>query len=170
MTLDASLRHCGFVQYLPDGSFRCHPLLRATARRLFSLGRGDRASKALRDAASWFAEHGDVAMGIRLGVAGGDWAWVARTSVQSWAVPRILLGTAGRIVDEAVQVPAVGEAEPVLLAAVAVAHRNVNSPLRPWHARQRAPPIVRRVPCPIGSASPSSVWRWLGSRVMRPPA
>ena len=125
--LDASLRHCGFVQYLPDGSFRCHPLLRATARRLLALGRGDRASKALRDAASWFAEHGDVAMGIRLGVAGGDWVWVARTSVQSWAVPRILLGTAGRIVDEAVQVPAVGEAEPVLLAAVAVAHRNVSS-------------------------------------------
>jgi LuxR family transcriptional regulator, maltose regulon positive regulatory protein len=126
VTLDASLRRCGFVQYLPDGSFRCHPLLRATARRMLSLGRSDRASEALRNAASWFAEHGDVAMGIRLGVAGGDWAWVARTFVQSWAVPSILLGAAGGIFDEAVQVPAVGEAEPVLLAAVALAHRNAN--------------------------------------------
>ena len=59
-------------------------------------------------------------------MAAADWPLVARVLVESHAVPRILAAPPVSWLESAVRVPAVGDAEPVLSAAVALAHRNVD--------------------------------------------
>ena len=116
--------HDGFIERRNDGSFRCHPLLRATARAQLSLEGADLSRDSRRIAARWYADQGDADAGIRLAIAAKDWAWVARALVESYAVPRVIFGAAGDVVESALRVPAVWEAEPVLLAAVALSHRH----------------------------------------------
>jgi LuxR family maltose regulon positive regulatory protein len=116
-----------FIELRQDGSFRCHRLLRAAALGCLSLQHPDFARDARRRAARWYVESGDETAAIRLAIAAGEWSWVARALVDSHAVPRILAGTADEMVESAARVAAVGEAEPVLAAAVALANHQADA-------------------------------------------
>ncbi len=120
-----------FIDLRDDGSFRCHPLLRVTALSQLAQERPGLSQQARRRAARWYIDHGEASGALRLAMAAGDWPWVARVLVESHEVPRILAGTAGDVVDSAVRVPSVGAAEPVLAAALALAHRNADAAAGP---------------------------------------
>jgi LuxR family maltose regulon positive regulatory protein len=115
-----------FIDLRHDGSFRCHELLRAAALGCLSLLHPDFARDARQRAARWYVESGDETAAIRLAVSAGEWSWVARALVDSHAVPRILAGTADDLVESAARVAAVGEAEPILPAAVALANHHAD--------------------------------------------
>ena len=49
-----------FIDFRDDGSFRCHPLLRATALARLSLEQPELAREARRRAARWYVEHDEA--------------------------------------------------------------------------------------------------------------
>ena len=69
----------------------------------------------------------DATLDQQRAMAAGDWSGLAAALVTSHAVPRILAGTADDLVASVLRVDAVGAAEPVLMAALAVAQRDTDS-------------------------------------------
>ena len=69
----------------------------------------------------------DATLDQQRAMAAGDWSGLAAALVTSHAIPRILAGTADDLVASVLRVDAVGAAEPVLVAALAVAERDTDS-------------------------------------------
>ncbi|MCW2803347.1 MAG: hypothetical protein JWN06_1564 [Propionibacteriaceae bacterium] len=115
----------GFVDIRPDGSFRCHPLLRRTALRRLEQDWPALAREARRAAAAWYVDSGDTAAGLQLAAEAGDWNWIATALVRSMAVPSIVLGAADGATARSVERSDAGTAEPLILAAAAVARGDV---------------------------------------------
>ena len=67
----------GFVELGGDGSFRCHPLLRRSARRRLDHDWPSLSRAARRAAARWNVEQGDRSAGLALAAELGDWTWAA---------------------------------------------------------------------------------------------
>jgi LuxR family maltose regulon positive regulatory protein len=122
LALSPALVTCekGFVEVKADGSFRCHPLLRAAALRRLDEDWPALAREARRAAAAWHVENGDRPTGIQLASDLEDWSWVAKALVRSLAVPSIILGAAEAGADRVVERSEVSSAEPLILAAAAV--------------------------------------------------
>jgi LuxR family transcriptional regulator, maltose regulon positive regulatory protein len=116
----------GFVDVRPDGSFRCHPLLRRSALRRLDEDWPALALEARRTAAGWYLENGEGSAGIELAVGVGEWSWVASALVRSLAVPGILLGDSNGISPSAAERDEVWTAEPLIAAAVAVQQGNLH--------------------------------------------
>ena len=110
----------GFVELRGDGSFCCHPLLRAAAVAELARQPREVGQEAVRRAAQWYVDDDQTTAGLEIAMAGQDWTWVARTLVESYAVPAVLAGAGTEIVESALAVPAVAAAEPLLEAAVLV--------------------------------------------------
>ena len=100
LTLDSIAGYDGFIDLRPDGSFRCHPLLRRAA--LARLSR--RSPSAVQDAYRQAAQ------------------WAARAHVRSLAVPRMLAGAGSDVVRQVIESKEFAESEPLLLAAAALTH------------------------------------------------
>jgi LuxR family maltose regulon positive regulatory protein len=110
----------GFVNVRPDGSFRCHPLLRRSALRRLDEDWPALAHEARQAAAGWYLDNGDGSAAIELAASVGEWSWVARALVRSLAVPSIVLGASDGIVARAAERGEVWTAEPIIAAAAAV--------------------------------------------------
>jgi LuxR family transcriptional regulator, maltose regulon positive regulatory protein len=100
LLLDAIAGYDGFIDLHPDGSFHCHPLLRRAALARLARSTPATVQGAYRQAAQW----------------------TARAHVRSLAVPRMLAGAGGDVVHQVLESKEIGESEPVLLAAAALAH------------------------------------------------
>ena len=100
LLLDSITGYDGFIDLRPDGSFRCHPLLRRAA-----LARLSRRSPSAVQGAYRQAAHR-----------------AARAHVRSLAVPRMLAGAGSDIVQQVVESKEFAESEPLLLAAAALTH------------------------------------------------
>ena len=100
LLLDSITGYDGFIDLRPDGSFRCHPLLRRAA-----LARLSRRSPSAVQGAYRQAAHR-----------------AARAHVRSLAVPRMLAGAGSDIVQRVVESKEFAESEPLLLAAAALTH------------------------------------------------
>jgi LuxR family transcriptional regulator, maltose regulon positive regulatory protein len=109
----------GFVDLTPDGSFRCHPLLRRCALRSLTRNWPILARASRKVATTWFIEHGDRSLGIELAGQGEDCRLVADALVSSLVVPSIILGASDA--GGAELLPEVVAAEPLLPAALAAA-------------------------------------------------
>jgi len=114
----------GFVDIRPDGSFRCHPLLRRSALRRLDEHWPALAQEARRAAAGWYLENAEGSAGIELAAEVGDWSWVASALVRSLAVPSIVLGAASGIIAGAADRDDVCTIEPLIAAAAAVRRGN----------------------------------------------
>ena len=97
--LDSIADYDGFIDLRPDGSFRCHPLLRRAALARLSRRSPSAVQGAYRRA--------------------GQWA--ARAHVRSLAVPRMLAGAGSDLVQQVLESKELAESEPLLLAAAALA-------------------------------------------------
>ncbi len=111
----------GFIDLRTDGSFRCHPLVRRTALARLSRRAPSAVKSAYRQVAQWHADQRDTGTAVELAIKGDDWEWAGRALVESLAVPRILAGAADNVAQHVVEVPELGESEPLLLAAAALA-------------------------------------------------
>lgn len=111
----------GFLELEPDGTLRCHPLLRRAARRCLDRDWPSLARAARRSAACWSVDHGDRTSGLALAAELGDWGWASTAVVRSLAVPSILLGAADRATAEIVARVESGADEPLVVAAAAIA-------------------------------------------------
>ena len=100
LLLDSITGYDGFIDLRPDGSFRCHPLLRRAA-----LARLSRRSPSAVQGAYRQAAHR-----------------AARAHVRSLAVPRMLAGAGSDVVQQVVESKEFAESEPLLLAAAALTH------------------------------------------------
>ena len=84
----------GLVRRLPDGSIRCHPLLRSAARRQLSPESAGTAKASHQPVVRWFADHGQPEAAVQLCLAAHDFAtrrrsWCRHTpSPGSWREPR----------------------------------------------------------------------------------
>ena len=114
-----------FVELRTDGSFRCHPLLRAAALSQLAREPEGVAAEARRLATDWFLGRGDTQAALALATAAQDWQLVARTLVESFAVPAILMGSRDEAVESALSVGPVRAAEPLAQAAVCLRHGDV---------------------------------------------
>ncbi len=119
--LDSTVAGDNFLELERDGSFRCHPLLRAAALEQLNHLPAT-ATESRRRAAQWYVDRGSVSAGIALATTVEDWTWIGRTLVESYAVPRILAGSADDTVEGAVKLEAVLAAEPLLQASIALRH------------------------------------------------
>ena len=120
--LDSIAGYEGFIDLRPDGSFRCHPLLRRAALARLSRRPPSAVRGAYRQAAQWHADRSDHTVAIELAMEGGDWSWAARALVRSLAVPRMLAGAGSDVVQQVLEVKELGESEPLLLAGAALTH------------------------------------------------
>jgi LuxR family maltose regulon positive regulatory protein len=111
-----------FTDLRTDGSFRCHPLLRAAAVAELDRRPLEEVRAATRRAARWYVDHDQTTTGLGIAMAREDWTWVARTLVETYAVPRVVAGTSNELVESALAVPAVGAAEPLLEATLLLKH------------------------------------------------
>ncbi|HET9649735.1 MAG TPA: LuxR C-terminal-related transcriptional regulator [Microlunatus sp.] len=109
----------GFVEVRPDGSFRCHPLLRGLLRRRALLDLSAR-SESHRRASRWYAGQGAPHTAVRLGIEAGDWTGAARLLVESLVVPRLLVLGTDPMIECTEAADELGAVEPVLLAATAL--------------------------------------------------
>ncbi|MET0999888.1 MAG: LuxR C-terminal-related transcriptional regulator [Marmoricola sp.] len=107
-----------FIELGSEGSFRCHPLLREAASR--QLGREPLAvvGEARRQAAQWHIDHDRSNAGLEVLIAAQDWASVGHALVETYAVPRILVGSIEGVAESALAIGAVRAAEPLLEAAL----------------------------------------------------
>ena len=119
--IDWTMAATGLVQRLPDGSIRCHPLLRSAARRQLSAELTRETRAAHQRVVRWFADHGELDAAVELCLAAQDWAVAASILVQAHAVPRIVAGTASEVVLRAAAMPQVQAVEPLLQTAFALA-------------------------------------------------
>lgn len=99
LLLDSIAGYDGFIDLRPDGSFRCHPLLRRAAVARLSRRSPSAVQGAYRQAAQW----------------------AARAHVRSLAVPRMLAGAGSDVVQQVLESKEAAESEPLLLAAAALA-------------------------------------------------
>ena len=79
-----------FLDLRSDGSFTCDPLIRAAARSQLAREPEGVAAEARRRAADWYVARGEGRTALALGTATQDWQLVARTLVESYAIPAIL--------------------------------------------------------------------------------
>jgi len=111
-----------FVELRNDGSFRCHPLLRAAALSQLANGPQAVAAQARRRAADWYLTRGDRQAGLDLAMAAQDWPLVAHVLVESYAVPDILVGSRDETIESAFAVASIRAADPLVQAALHVRH------------------------------------------------
>ena len=111
----------GFVELGRDGSWRCHPLLRRSARRRLDHDWPSLSRAAQRAASSWNVDHGNRSAGLALAAELGDWTWVSTTLVRSLTVPSILLGAADQVTADIAGRALLATTEPLIVAAAAVA-------------------------------------------------
>jgi LuxR family maltose regulon positive regulatory protein len=105
-----------FLELRTDGSFTCGPLIRAAALSQLALEPAGVAVEARSRAADWYLARGDGH--AALAVAAQNWPLVARTLVESFAIPSILMGSRDEAVESALAVGPVRAAEPLVQAAV----------------------------------------------------
>jgi LuxR family maltose regulon positive regulatory protein len=115
--LDRGSACAAFVDLDDDGSFRCHPLLRAAAQAELER-RPSVAREARRRVAGWHLDRGETSIALEISLAGADWGWAAHMLVESYAVPGILAGSTSGIMRSALEVAAVCAEEPLLEAAL----------------------------------------------------
>ena len=125
VALDPAEASEAFVELRSDGSFRCHPLLRAAALSELAREPEGVAVEARRRAADWYLARGETQAGLALATDAQDWPLVARTLVESYAVPAILMGSRDEIVESALALGSVRTAEPLVQAAVCLRHGDV---------------------------------------------
>ena len=123
--IDWTMAATGLVRRLPDGSIRCHPLLRSAARRQLSTELTHKTGAAHQHVVRWFADHGELDAAVELCLAAQDWAVAASILVQAHAVPRIVAGTASEAVIRAAATPQVQAVEPLLQTALALAREDL---------------------------------------------
>jgi LuxR family maltose regulon positive regulatory protein len=116
--LDAGTASATFVTLGTDGSFRCHPLLRAAALAELDRRPLGEAREARRRVARWHLERGRTGTGLEIAMAGEDWSWMARALVEAYAVPRILEGTTTGVMKSALAVSGVCAEERLIEAAL----------------------------------------------------
>ena len=109
----------GFVEAYADGSFRCHPLLRRTLVRQLRQERTVHHVVATRTA-QFFIDDGRVDQAVPVAVEAAAWSWTARHLVDSMAVPRWLLVGVPPALRSVAVLQAIGNEEPLLMAAAAV--------------------------------------------------
>ncbi|HEU5483801.1 MAG TPA: LuxR C-terminal-related transcriptional regulator [Microlunatus sp.] len=108
----------GFVRRRGDGSFTLHPLLRRHLRH--DLGQTRAAAVGARSAARFELEHGRLAAAIEIAVEAADWSWAATTLVESLYVTQYLSASTDALLARPQVADALGSAEPVLMAAIAL--------------------------------------------------
>ena len=108
----------GLVERLPDGSLRCHPLLRSAARRELSADPPETAHDEHRRVVRWFAGHGQPEAALELCLAAGDPHEAASILVEAHAVPMMVAGTVTETWARAATLPEVQAVEPLLQSAV----------------------------------------------------
>ena len=118
VALDPAEASEAFLDLRSDGSFTCDPLIRAAA--LFQLAREPEgvAAEARGRAADWYLARGEGHAALALALAAQEWQLVARTLVESFAIPGILMGSQDEAVESALAVVPVRAAEPLVQAAV----------------------------------------------------
>jgi LuxR family maltose regulon positive regulatory protein len=125
VALDPAESSEAFVELRGDGSFRCHPLLRAAALSELAREPEGVAAEARRRAADWYLARGETQAGLALATAAQDWPLVARTLVESYAVPDIVMGSRDESVESALALGSVRTTEPLVQAAVCLRHGDV---------------------------------------------
>ena len=117
VALDPAEASEAFLDLRSDGSFTCNPLIRAAA--LVQLAREPEgvAAEARLRAADWYVARGESQVALTLAMAAQDWQLVARTLVESYAIPAILMGSCDEAVESALAVGSVRAAEPLVHAA-----------------------------------------------------
>jgi LuxR family maltose regulon positive regulatory protein len=78
------------------------------------------ARAAVRRAAQYTAELGDLSAAISIAFDDADWDWAAETLVESLHVPRLLVSGRDPLLDKAGVVDKLGVAQPMLLASAAL--------------------------------------------------
>ena len=120
--IDRTIAATGLVQRLPDGSIRCHPLLRSAARRPAVAGAVRHGARLRTSRSSGGSPTtGKPEAAVELCLAAHDWAAAASILVQAHAIPRIVAGTANEVVARAAALPQLQAAEPLLQTACALA-------------------------------------------------
>lgn len=111
----------GFLDRRHDGSFRCHPLLRRSARRRLDTDWPMLARSSRRAAAEWCLANAADAEGIALAADVDDPAWLARSLVASLAVPLIAFDQVETRPFDPRRWAEVARTEPLISAATAIA-------------------------------------------------
>ena len=117
VALDPAEASEAFLELRSDGSFTCDPLIRAAALSQLAREPEGVAAEARRRAADWYVARGESQAALTLATAAQDWQLVARTLVESYAIPAILMGSRDEAVESALAVGSVRAAEPLVQAA-----------------------------------------------------
>ena len=122
VALDPAEASAAFLELRSDGSFTCDPLIRAAALSQLASEPEGVAAEARRRAADWYVARGDRRAALALGTEAQDWQLVARTLVDSYAIPAVLMGPREEAVESAFAVGRVRAAEPLVQAVVCLQH------------------------------------------------
>ena len=125
VALDPAEASEAFLDLRSDGSFTCDPLIRAAALSQLAREPEGVAAEARRRAADWYVARGEAQAALALALAAQDWQLVARTLVESYAIPAILMGSRDEAVESALAVGPVRAAEPLVQAAACLRHGDV---------------------------------------------